>query len=381
MFLTAEHNRTKSIRSKFGVRGMFHPGRIDSLRTLILSPTMPTRMRSKWNEMLSRPATYTLVGPPASWNFPLFYVDPAGNNAISAQVIPDTRACVDYAFRYAVLGDENAAAQAAAILNAYSGIATFVDAGDSALAWHRRWPLLIQAARLLEGSAAYTPTVEAAFKATTVRAQDALEPIAYTRTNNWASVGLVSEMAVSTLVNDRASFDAAVRQWRAHFNEAIRSGITLQGQIRNNIPIHEIYRTGGSNNSTGATGLHYSSMTLAGLAVSAEWARLNGEWLFDHVSPDGSSLRGLFDQVAYWYRFGSPEVLWFNTSNLVDPSDPYYNTGYQIDYLYPWVDILGALWPNENANWLMQNRALTPSQDVYSMRGTELLYRGRPLYG
>lgn len=378
MFLSPLEARTKSDPSLFGSR-RFHPERINSLRRLIDADALTPRMQSRWNVVVARPETYSLRGPLDPWSFDGHYDDIAGSNAKHDLVRDDLRACVDYALRYALYGAETDAENASMIIDAYAGIVSFVDREDGPLAWSRYWPLLVQAAMLIDAWSPFAP-VRDRFIATTIRAYNAFEKTAYTRDQNWAAVACCNEIAISGYLGDRTWFMRALNQWRVQFNAQIRSGIEIQGQVRYNIAVHEIYREGASTGN-GSHGLPYSSMTLNGFAMGAEWARLNGEWLFDHVSPEGSSLRGFYEQVAYWIHYPTPENLWFNTSKD-DPDSPYYNTGYGHLDRDPWVDVLNALWPNEDAQFIL-DRDIPARDDRHweYMRMGELLYRLRPLYG
>lgn len=385
MTLSPYAAETRSQREKFGKRKMWQDARIKTMLDMFNDPALPPRLRSKFNEVMSRPANYTLVGPPADWNFPPYYVDPEGNAAISNQTTQDLRSVVDYGVRYALFKDENAAAQAAKIIEAYADIPTFTSTGDSALAFYRRWPLLIQAAYLLTGSAAYTVAIDNKLKATTIRAVDILEKISQTRTNNWNAVGATGEILFGAFLNDRTRFDRGIGQWRKNLDDALVSGYTHNGATYDHVPVHEIFREE-NRQGNGAYGMVYTNMTLSAFAMGAEYARLNGEWLFDHVTPDGSSLKGFYENTVRYARYGSiPGVMWFNTSRY-DKTSEFYNNGKgagygPLTYITPWVDILGALWPNDDVKYLQDNTAYIPAQDLYTLRNAELFYRNRPLYG
>lgn len=370
MFLTPEVARTKSQREKFGFEGIYHPARIAWLRDAILSESLTGSMLAKWNIVKNRPAEYIMSGPPSEWTFPPYYQNPTAHELTYAKIKDDVKAAVDYALRFTLFGNDKDAMQAVKIIRAYSDIKTFTDADDGPLVFYFCWPLLIQAHGLLYETEIYRPIDRIRFKEQTLRAYNSFEKIAYTKTNNWATAGITGEIAIASLFKDRAQFDNAIRQWRLNFDDAVKSGITLQGAVRNNIPIHEIYRQGGSQGN-GESGLVYSSQALKGWAVAAEWARLNGEWLYDYVSPDGSSLKGLYENVANWLANPTPENLWFNTSGNVQG----------LTYIHPWVDILAALWPNADSDYLIANKPLADSQDHTAMHATELFYRDRPLYG
>jgi len=384
-FLTAEQARVLSQPAKFG-GPLIHPARVQWLRDALAAGTLTPRMQTKWNTVVSRPAVHTISRPAAVWNIPENYgSDGVDNATLLAQFRADSEPAVDYAWRYLVNGNEADAQQVVKILKEYSKTPGFATNAGSQLNWFDGWPLLIQAALMIRGSAAYTTTVRNEFQAVIRLAFDTLEPIAYTRPNNWAAWGLAMEMVGAMFLEDRPRMIRACTRWRQLFDLSIKSGIELQGQIRNNVAIHEIYREG-AGQGNGAYGLLYSNFHLAGLAVAAEYARINGEWLFDHVSPDGSTLRGWFEQQVAWTRTPTFEVLWFNTSD--EPQyvgTEYYRSGAYTNRILAYVDILGALWPSEAASSLMEATTSKPSynitQDYYGFRGAELAYRHRPLYG
>lgn len=378
MLVTPTQARTKSDPAKFGSR-RFHPERIASLRRLIQGNELTARQQSRWAVVAARPVSYTIAGPPDPWQFDGHYGDTGGSNAALQPMRDDLRAAVDYALRYALYGAPGDATIASQILDAYSGIAAFVNSQDGPLIWTRYWPLLVETAMLIGGMPNFGP-IRDRFVATTLRAYNAFEKTAYTRDQNWAAVACCNEIAISGYVGDRTWFMRALNQWRAQFNSQIRSGIFLQGQVRNNIAIREIYREGGSYGN-GSHGLGYSSMALNGFAMGAEWARLNGEWLFDHVSPEGSSLKGFYEQVASWIHYPTPENLWFNTSNQ-HPESPYYNYGYGHTDRDPWADVLQALWPNPDTAFILERDIPAKDDQQWEyLRMGELLYRNRPLYG
>lgn len=384
-FLTAEQARVLSQPAMFG-GPLIHPARVQWLRDAIANGELTPRMQAKWDTVKSRPDSHTIVRAAAVWNIPENYGPDSDTNAeLLAKFRADSEPAVDYAWRYLVNGNELDAQQVVKILREYSKTPGFATNAGSLLNWFDGWPLLIQAALMVRGSAAYTTTVRNEFQAVIRLAFDTLEPIAYTRPNNWAAWGLAMEMVGSMFLEDRPRMIRACTRWRQLFDLSIKSGIELQGQIRNNIAINEIYREGATQGN-GAFGLLYSNFHLAGMAVAAEYARINGEWLFDHVSPDGSTLRAWFEQQVAWTRTPTFEVLWFNTSDEPQyAGTKYYKSGAYTNRIVAYVDILGALWPNAVANSLMESTTSKESynitQDYYGFRGVELAYRHRPLYG
>ena len=373
-FFSPDVARTKSMPDKFGGQ-IYRESRLSAIRTQILGGGLGSRGQAYWNAVMARPATYALAGPLSPWEFPRYYINPDESNAKTAIVNADVAAAFDYALRYQVLGNSTDAAQTVKVLNAYGGITSYVDQYDGPLVWVQMWPILMQAAYLVKGSPAYTATVHNNFVTGTLRGSRELEDIAFTRTNNWAAVGIACEIMLAAFINDRPRFDRALTQWRYLFSDQIDNGITLQGAVRYNVPTKEIYREGGIQVGNGSSGLSYSNMTLWGFACGAEWARLNGEWLFDFVAPNGASLKGLYENVALWTAQPTQTNLWFNTSAVTNPP----GSGYGYGVSRPWVDVLGELWPNSNTDVVREK--YNSSSSPRSLLGHELLYRGIPLLG
>ncbi|UDL16443.1 hypothetical protein SEA_ZOOMAN_202 [Microbacterium phage Zooman] len=403
---------------KFSDPVMFSPDRIDFLRNAIATNTLPPKLKTKWTGIVAMPDTWTVKGAYNPWNIPENYSDDsATNQEMLANVHADTMAAAKYAFRYVVNGDPADAARVVAIVNQFSAIQTFMTNAGSTLNWFDAWPVLIQAMIMIKGSAAATTTVVNNFKAVLARALNTLEPIAYTRDNNWAAWGLAMEFAAAIYLGNRARFDRAVDRWYYIFDDTIISNFLVtnggpaNGQRKNNVAHREITRMGGGHGN-GAYGLLYTAFHLDGMTVAAEWARIGGVWLYDHVAPDGSSLKGLWEEVAYMKRYGAPnlstdylKVQWYNTSNKeTDPSYKYWYAGYYTNRVGAGFYICQELWPLTTAYELMNgfNRvAIAPGfypptpegaaggwtsgygivQDYYGMYGADLAYWGRPLAG
>jgi hypothetical protein len=403
---------------KFEDGKLFDAPRIAFLGDAIENDTLRHQVGLKWDSVLALPDEWVVEGAVDPWDIPAHY-GPGGAAAgiITSAVHADSKACAGYAYRYSVLGDEDDALRAAAILAEYAAVGSFVDGNDSSLKWHDSWSPLVQAAMMIQNSPAHTPTLEANFKSTLTLALNTLEPIAYTRTNNWAAWGLAMEFAAASYLEDRARFDRAIRQWRVVFDSTVVSDFLVEnggpadGEYRNNVAHREVYRMGGSQGN-GSYGLLYSAFHLDGMTIAAEYARLNGEWLFDHVSPDGSSLQGFWEEIAYMKRNAAPSlsadylnVQWYNTSNTEDPGHEYYYEGYYTNRVGPSFYILQELWPLDTAREIMHGGFMTRDvapgtfppdmdgstsqmhngvpilQDYYGMFGADLAYSDRPLYG
>lgn len=419
-FLNAETVRKLSNREKFDSGILYAEPRIDILKEKIASGTLSPKVQEKWNTVLDLPETAKIVGLINPWDIPENYGEDGESNVIiTARIHADFQAAVGYAFRYLVTGSEIDAAQAVAFIKAYSTISEFKTNAGSTLNWFNNWPLLIQAAMMVQNSKAYTFPVERAFKETLRLAIETLEPIAHTRANNWGSWGLNMEFAYALFTNDRERFDRGIQRWKDLFNDSVNSGFVVnnggpaQGQIKNNVAVREVYRMGGGYGN-GGYGLLYSALHLDALVIAAEWARAGGEWLYDHVSPDGSSLRGFWENIAREKRHGTPafsgspaylNVQWYNTSNKESPGSTYYYSGYYTNRVGGSFYVLQELWPLKDAEELMHGGFTTVGfapgvypplpagqlptlfngvpilQDYLGMYGLDLLCSDRPLYG
>ena len=365
--MTAETARTKGDRSKFGSVPFFTSGRVSTLLTLLgpfdsegrSASTVP-RVAFEWNRRVNAAAAgYVPAGPLLPvWSVPDTYGDSKASGEVLALIGSDFAAAADLAIRWKVRGDAGAAAGCVNILTAWS--AQVLPAAQTnttgRLVWCNRWPLMIQAAMLVADYSGYTSILDTALQDLT-RAGRVLST-AYTKSNNVAVWGVVYELAAASFLGDRSAFDRAIRRWFTLFDS------TVVG----NVPIGEVYRQDGAQGN-GANGLWYSNFLVYAFTVAAEWARFNGEWLYDHTGPDGSTFRGLAEQVRFWTRY--PETFVYNTSGT--PS----STGRSL----PHDEILHALWPSAESQWILNRFPTGNSRDSIGVRGAVLAYRDRPLYG
>lgn len=417
-FLNPLQARKLPDTAKFTNSVIFSKERIDFLRTSIDNGSLPNKLKTKWNGIAAMPSEYTVTSAFDPWNIPENYgSDGESNREMMEAFHTDTQAACKYAFRYLVNGDPADAQRVVDIVSAFSSIQTFATNAGSLLNWYDGWALLVQAMLMIKGSAASTVTVNNAFKACLNRALAVLEPIAYTRTNNWASWGLSMEFVLALYLQDRSRFDKAIRRWYELFDYSVVSNFLVEnggpanGQRKNNVPWQEIYRMGNLQGN-GAYGLLYSAFHLDGMTIAAEYARIGGHWLFDHVSRDGSSLKGLWEEISYQKRNAGPSlsknylnVQWYNTSNLEAPTHDYYYSGYYTNRVGGGFYILQELWPQTAASELMNggfstlyvapgeyppvpggSQAVVSNgygilQDYYGMYGADLAYWGRDLYG
>lgn len=366
-FMTAEVARTKGDRSKFGSVPFFNEGRVSTLLDLLgpldennKSNSGIPRLDFEWNRVATANAAHVPAGPITPfWHVPDTYGDPAGQDEALALIGGDFYTAADLAIRWKVLGDTAAAAGCVNILTAWSTQvmpATKPATATGPLAWCNRWPIMIQAAMLVSDYAGYTPALDTALKDLTRAGQ--MLSLAYTNGNNTAGWGVVYEIAAASFLRDRPMFDQAIRRWYSLFDQT----------IEHNVPVDEVYRQGGSQGN-GTTGLWYSNFTVYAFTVAAEWARFNGEWLYDHTGPDGSTFRGLAELVRFWTRY--PASFPYNTSGI--PS----TTGRSL----PHDEILHALWPDAESLWIINRFPNGSDRDSTGIRGAVLAYRDRPLYG
>lgn len=365
--MTADAARKLSYPNLLPAMPFWGPDRTDAFRAVMggidedgTAHTLIPRLNGEWNRVLTAPSSYTPVGPINPFSIPSNYQDEDSYAAALTIVDPDTNTAVDLALRWHVLGDEAAAAGAVRILDAWSTITAWdtVSGATTMIVWARSAPRLIQAAFLLQSYPGFTTAKQDALKAMFTRSRAAGATPSSTYQNNIGVWGVVLDFATAKLLNDRVIFNRALYLWRQLFDTT----------IVDNVPVNEVRRQGASQGN-GSTGLWYSNFTLYAFTVAAEWARYGGEWLYDHTGPDGSTFRGLAEQVRYWTRY--PALFPYNTSGT--PS----TTSRSL----PHDEILHALWPDENSAWILNQFPDVNSRDSFGLRGAALIYRGRPLYG
>ncbi len=343
--MTPERVRTVSQPDKFGVSmPLFNTERLATLADMITNGELDARMTQKWNDILAIDNTYVPKGPIDPFNIPPYYDDPVANNALTVIIRDDGITAVDLGIRYRMLGNEDDAAAVARIIEPWTTIQTFVNLSESRLTWSYKWTLFMQAAQLIEGSAAYTPTLKTTMETFTLAHMDM--STAYVQTENRAMWGCVLEVSAGAFLNDRAMFDKGIARWRELF----------ESDVQGNIPVREILR--------GEQGLHYCNFMLNALAQTAEIARFNGEWLYDYVTADGSTFKGVWENVARWTATPSLYPYWAGSSTI---------------RIQAHVDILHALWPTVDSQYLIDT--YTTTQDTFGFRQGILAYRNRPLWG
>lgn len=377
-----------------GAEPFVSEARIETLRSMIAAG-LTGRMKQKWDVVSSRSLRYVPKGPLNPWQLHKNYgstpEERAWNATATAMIESDFRTAADLALRYRVDKPairEECARKVAAILSVWASIQSWSTSLASVLAWQDYWPVLLQAALLIRASTHYTATLDRALKNKTrammsvLNRPNGIKDSPTTAFNNWAAVGTNALMACAVFLLDQTMFDSAVFRWRQQFDDSVKSGfLGADGQLHDNVQWAEVYRQG-NDQGNGSYGLVYCNYDFAAKICAAEWARLNGTWLFDHTSPDGSSLEGLFHVIVQLNRYPDAAHQWFNTSN---PPERLYS-----NQIYAGFDVAHALWGagNPDSTWLIEQRGLGPTSsgawtdtDHDFMRNTELLYRHRPLIG
>lgn len=349
-----EDIRTRSLPQKLGGEIFLTAGRTATLQEMIAAG-LPTRMAEKWNAILTVSNTAPGVGPLDPFETPAFYEDEDGANDAIAIIRADLERAVDLAIRWKVLGDPADAFAVAALLGPWTLIKTFNVTNNERLNWANKWTMGIQAAMLIRDSPAYTRPFELAMRDVSVATLALYQPV-FTMSDNRNMWGTAYQMAVAALTADRALLNSAIKGWR----------YSLDTSLVDDVLVHEVYRQG-STQGNGSSGLHYANYYMAAAVTAAEIARFSGEWLYDYVTPDGSTLQGCWDLVAYWSA--NPALFPYNTSGVPSTTTR----------IYQHVDPLHALWPNVSSQFLIDT--YTTTQDYHGFRGGILAYRDRPLVG
>lgn len=364
--LTADKARTLSMPYKFGSLPFFTPDRVKSLRNILgeldnggLANTGNASIDYEWNtRVMSHSYNYLPLGPIDPWDISGSYDDPENSDTQAAIYEGDANTAVEMAIRWLTLNDARAGAVTVRILEAWSTLSTFVVQSASGLVWSNHWPVYLQAAMMVRNHPAYTVNLELALRDVTERGKVLSQ--AYTNDENRGAWGVCHDIAVSVFLADRAGFDRAIQRWRS----------VVDGALVNNVPIHEVYREGSISNGNGKTGLWYSNFLVYALTAAAEWARFSGEWLYDYVTPDGSSFKGLYENVRTWSNH--PETFIYNTSGT-----PQGYPGRRLMH----DDVLYALWPSQDGAEILARYPNGSSRDTFGMRQHVLVYRNRPLIG
>lgn len=387
-----------SNRALFGARPFVDDRRIQSLKDILLGSNIPSRIWQKWIIINRTKHDYVVRGPLTNWHLYEGYgatpEEIEYNNQQLYKIEGDFMAAVDLAMQYRLglttdgpmANPSIYADKVVEIVSAWSNVSTYSTNNGSVLPWNDYWPMLLQAAMMVNEYSGYTSAIHSALVARTLSMYNGLnvsngyDGSATSAVSNWSAVGNQARFAVATFTKNRDLFDGAIYRWRQQFNDSIKSNfLGVDGKYHDNVPYHEIYRQG-SSQGDGSYGLLYSNYDFAAKAIGAEWARLGGEWIFDYVAPDGSSFEGLFNVIVEWNRYPDAEHHWFNTSN---PPARFYS-----NQVYSGYDIAHAVFGvgNPDSEWIIANRGIGSvvggvfeDRDHDFIRCTELLYRYRPI--
>lgn len=365
--VSPEYARTIPDPSKFGELPFWNNGRLETLREL-LGPLGPNRasnstdvkLKYEWQRVVDTSNTYTPKGPLTPFYIPHSGDDPAGTAAATEVIDSDSNVAMDLALRWMLFKEDADALAVVRILKAWSASSSWtIDSrAATALVWSNRMAKMIQASLMIKSFSGYTQSDQQSFKSMISRSIAAGASASLVWTNNVGAWGVVFDFASSVLLDDRTSFKSAIAKWVELFDYGVKK----------DIPELEVTREAGSN-GPGSNGLWYSNFLLCALIFGAEWARYSGEWLYDYVAPDGSSLKGLAKKIQDW--------------SVHPTSFPYYpstSVSSSIRAL-PHHQIIHALWPSEDSNRLYTSNVIGNDNDSVGLRSAALLYRGRPLWG
>jgi hypothetical protein len=154
------------------------------------------------------------------------------------------------------------------------------------------------------------------------------------RENNWGNWGLVLSAAAAVYLKDEVLFGACVERWKYFIEHQIADD--------GHMP-HEVNRSGGMR------GIWYTHFALMPQTVAAEILKINGQDLYNFVSPSGRTLKFAYEIIAVWTRRPATFPYW--------DGDPQKLTGRSY---VSYFEILNTLWPNKAAEGLLNKyRPLT----------------------
>ena len=291
----------------------------------------------------------------------------AEKQVINHGIASDFKMAQACALKYALDGDEDAAATVATILSVWCGIRFWdMATSNTRLTMSDKWPGFLLAASLISSSQAYTSDLSDKMNETTALWLPQISTAYSTGQSNWAGWGCVFEMSASVFLNDRARFDRAVLLWRKIFDRS----------VIDDEPWTETGRAGGENlggDTGGISGIQYSNYFLNSMVRAAEIARVNGVWLYDHEAPDGSTLRGLYENCTAWIRDWT--------------LGPYSGESMPSRNIQSHIIILHNLWPTEDSTNIVEGvpsasgSAVGPGNNFQDDTGhsfTPLLYADLP---
>lgn len=266
----------------------------------------------------------------------------AERSLINSHIVSDFYAVQAFALKYFISGDEQAAGKAVEILETWAAIEFWnMPVSDTRLLMSSKWPGYILSAMLISGSDAYTEPVSNRLKAATAKWWPQLSTAYASGQSNWAAWGCVFEMSCAVFLGDKDRFNKATLLWRRVFDRSVSA----------DIPWTEIGRSGGEDLGAegGISGIQYSNFFVNAMVRAAEIARVNGVWLYDHVSPDGSTLRKLYENCVGWVRD-------WETGPYSGPETPTRN-------IQSYIHILHNLWPTDDSTNIVEGQP-SPSGDA-----------------
>lgn len=390
-FVTADQISQTSDRNLFGNNDFWPEWRLQRLRDLIEAGLNPRRQK-KWNYIAGRSLDYVPLGPLQPWYIPENYgatPDEADERGEALHKIEtDYATAADLALRYKLalpsetVPPELIAKKVVEILDTWTSITNIEQNAGSMLNWNETVGVYLQAAMMVKESPFYTDEVDGRIRDLVTRMYARLSTrngnfrVTSTSTadNNWAAWGICAMMAIACFLGDRKMFDGAIFRWRQQFDYSIKSNfLGVDGLYHDNVPIWEVYRQGGTYGD-GSYGLLYSNHDFNAKIIAAEWARLNGEYLYDYVSPDGSSVQGLWETLVQQNRYINSTTNWYNTSNPP--------VRFTFARIMAYVPILNEMWGNADSQWLVDFRDIGTGSgsasvdlDFDGMRSADLLYR------
>lgn len=325
--------RRRAMPEKFGTATFVNPNRVAEVTARLDALAEPNT--TAWTALLAAYSlTRTPTGPDATDPYIIpgsVYTTPEENAAAVGAIRGDSVAAYNFALRYRLTGDEAAAEAALGHLEPWSEIVSFgTTGGNTRLGWSVHFPMMLAAAEMIADSAAHTTGFRDDMRALATLSLDVPGSLSRQNTTNQGDWSTFMVMCAGAYLRDQEVFDAACARWRAILNTSIDANGDLW---------QEIYREHGDIGN-GISGIHYCFHAFNPKVYAAELARANGVWLFDYVTPNGHSLRTLWERLVPWLRY--PETYPYNTSG--EPSEAAELLGQDIGAL----EIAQALWPNDD---------------------------------
>lgn len=317
----------------------------------------------KWNNIiLNKNLAYQPLGPLVPFTIPQGYSDdPEARSEAEFTIKNDVRYIADFATAYAVTQDESYAENAARLIDAYTLtpfdiVEPTPNGVPSHHVWCEHWLMAIQAVMLINESVHWTVEREEAFVSLINRTADSVVSASssFRHTHNIFAWFVCYWIAAGGYAKNARVFGHGVFHFKDMLNNAIQSNFLVRnrgiadGERKDNIPMWEIYRQGGGQGN-GSYGLLYSNAAMNPIMCAVEYARLHGVNLLNHETPDGSTIRGLYENVLGWNYDPSVPNLWFNTSAQQGNPQRYYWRE-----IRAFDELAYRLWPSAKQRWLLE---------------------------